>query len=339
MSEQQTTPPVDLVVVIDTSVSMGDEARALSEAAQAAIEAARSSCPSDLRVVWLGIEGTWKGTVFNRTVRDYLVQEAKVPEAELHSRKRGTVADGGAQEDAARTIEDISTCFDWRPGAARAIFYLGDEALEGGGDKTEQKDIDAANKAIAIARQANVTIHTYMGTSKSKFKDTIQKEYARVARETGGQTFTDQDAISGFTSVLERVICGSGPTERSERRMPASNPVEGSPVTTATMTDDPSKATIFVNNGTIFICCAMANEKASEIAGQRSTLNNGVKLLGEVFITPGTSLILEGQVGAGLLHTALGVAATAFLGPIGPLARILIAANSYTQSISDRDGK
>ena len=48
---------VDLVVV-DTSPSMRDEAQALSNAAASAIASAKSSFPSDLRIAWLGIEGT-----------------------------------------------------------------------------------------------------------------------------------------------------------------------------------------------------------------------------------------------------------------------------------------
>ncbi|MFH7028319.1 MAG: hypothetical protein ACHBN1_23700 [Heteroscytonema crispum UTEX LB 1556] len=60
MSLQNTTiPTVDLVIFIDTSSSMKDEAQALSSSAEAAIAAAKSSCPSDLRVTWLGIEGIW----------------------------------------------------------------------------------------------------------------------------------------------------------------------------------------------------------------------------------------------------------------------------------------
>ncbi len=202
-------PPVDLVIVIDTSPSMKDEAQALSDAATSAIAKAKSSCPSDLRVVWLGIEGTWKGTNFDQTLRTYLTQNCQVTESKLRGRKRGELESAGAQEDAARAIEDISDYFDWREGAARAMFYLGDEALEGGGDKTEQKDVLAANLAIQKAQGAGVTVHTYFGTSKSKHQEGIKTEYARVATSTGGQSFTNRDAISGFSAVLEKVICGS----------------------------------------------------------------------------------------------------------------------------------
>lgn len=206
-----TADPVDLVVVIDTSPSMKDEASDLSNAAAAAISAAAASCPCDLRVIWFGVEGTWKGTNFNRTLRDYLLKECKVADAELRSRRRGELAEAGAQEDAARTVEDISNHFDWRAGAARSIFYLGDEALEGGGDRTDEEDIIGANKAIAIAKQAGVKVHTYFGTTKSKFKEGMEQEYARLARETGGIAFTDRDSIGGFTEVLQKVICNSRP--------------------------------------------------------------------------------------------------------------------------------
>lgn len=230
--QQGIIPPVDLVVVIDTSPSMKDEAEDLSQVAEAAIVAAKYSYPSDLRVAWLGIEGTWKGTRFDRTIRDYLIYQCNVPESEIRGRKRGEVASAGAQEDAARVIEDISDHFNWRPGAARAIFYLGDEALEGGGDKTKQEDIEAANLAIQKAKNAGVTVYTYFGTSKSKYREGIEKEYVRVSSETGGQAFTDKDAISGFTAVLEKVICGSRPKESPTPKPEASPQVVLPPGTT-----------------------------------------------------------------------------------------------------------
>lgn len=206
-------PKVDLVVVIDSSVSMKDEATALSDAVGAAIEAAKSSCPSDLRVTYLGIEGIFKGTRFDQTVRHYLTAAAKVTDADLRGRTLGTVAGGGAQEDCARAIEDVSLHFDWRAGASRAVFILGDESLEGGNEnaKQDQADLDAATRAIGVAKQAGVKVHTYMGTSgvKASTKQAIQAEYARVAQSTGGQAFTSQDALSGFTDLLQKVICGS----------------------------------------------------------------------------------------------------------------------------------
>jgi len=213
-----TIPLVDLVVAIDSSVSMKDEAVALDAAVSAAIEAARAHCPSDLRVVYLGIEGTFRDTRFNQSIRKYLTTTANAAEAELRGRQRGTVAGGGAQEDGARAIEDLSRHFDWRPGAGRALFFLGDESLDGGNQdgKQDQGDIEAANLAIAVAKEAGVRVHTYLGTSsvKDKVRREIEGEYARVARETGGQSFTSQDALRGFQALLQDVICGSKPAPR-----------------------------------------------------------------------------------------------------------------------------
>ncbi|HEY9771576.1 MAG TPA: hypothetical protein V6C71_24295 [Coleofasciculaceae cyanobacterium] len=202
-------PNTDLVIVIDTSPSMKDEAQALNKAAQTAIDAAKVSCPSNLRVIWLGIEGTWKETQFARTVRNYLTNECKVSESSLRSRKRGELKSAGAQEDGARAIEDLIEHFNWRENASKVIFYLGDEAFDGGGSKTERTDIESANAAITKAQAAGVIVHTYFGTSKSKHRQGIASEYARLATKTGGQAFTNRDCLEGFGAVLEKVICGS----------------------------------------------------------------------------------------------------------------------------------
>ncbi|AFY58682.1 hypothetical protein Riv7116_6340 [Rivularia sp. PCC 7116] len=211
-------PIVDLVIIIDTSPSMKDEARALSNAAENAINCASTSCPTELRVTWFGIEGTWRGTNFNQTIRNYLTKSCNVSDSKLRGRKRGQLKSAGAQEDVARAIEDICDYFDWRENAARAIFCLGDEALEGGGEKTEREDIEAANLAIQTAKVSKVTVHTYCGISKSKFQEGIKREYQRIASETGGQFFTDEDSIQGFNAVLEKVICGSNPVTVSQNK-------------------------------------------------------------------------------------------------------------------------
>jgi hypothetical protein len=70
-----------------------------------------------------------------------------------------------------------------------------------------------------------------------------------------------------------------------------------------------------------------------------NVVSNAVKLFGET-VLPGASLIVSGRVGAGLLHTALGIASTAVLGPVGMFGRVvpfLIAANSFNRSVNDRN--
>lgn len=193
------TSPVDLVVVIDTSGSMSDEAKTLSDAADAAISAAAKSCPSDLRVAWFGIEGTWTDTKFIQKYRDYL-HGLGVPDSDI-------VCTVGDLEDGAAAIMDLSDHFDWRSSAARNIFYLGDEALEGGNPQ-DADDVTAANSAIVVANARNVTVFTYAGTGVQT--DTAA-EYARVATETGGRFYSALAAdIGEFQTLLEEVICASG---------------------------------------------------------------------------------------------------------------------------------
>ncbi|AUX40368.1 hypothetical protein SOCE26_017680 [Sorangium cellulosum] len=222
--ESTSVPPVDLVVVIDSSVSMKDEAEALSQAVAAAIEAAKTKCPSDLRVTYLGIEGTFKNTRFETTVRKYLTQTAKADASSLKGRTHENLTAEQKKafdptEDGARAIEDIATHFDWRPGAARGVFFLGDEPLEGGlsAKGQDQEDIEAADRAIEVATKTGTRVHTYLGTGKfssdarihERMSKEIEAEYARVAQETGGKAFTSKDALNGFQAVLEKVICGS----------------------------------------------------------------------------------------------------------------------------------
>ncbi|HEX8618834.1 MAG TPA: DUF6072 family protein [Thermoanaerobaculia bacterium] len=63
-------------------------------------------------------------------------------------------------------------------------------------------------------------------------------------------------------------------------------------------------------------------------------LANGAKVLGELAVIPGASLIADGDVKGGVLHGAIGIAAAVVFGPIGWLA---VAANSYSRSVSGRN--
>jgi len=78
----------------------------------------------------------------------------------------------------------------------------------------------------------------------------------------------------------------------------------------------------------------MAQEQ--RMAQEQNVLANGVKLLGEVTVTPGAGLLLDGKIGYGLLHAGLAVAATVTLGPVGAvIARGLLAVNSYSNSVNN----
>jgi len=178
-------------------------------------KAGELQCPSDLKVSYLGIEGKFSDSLFSTTIREHLTKLG-VAEGDMRGRKRGSVASGGAQEDVGRAIEDVVTHNDWRAGTKKSVFVLGDEAIDGG-DPFEQADIDAANTAIAVANAGDTRVHTYLAKvaaaknkAEAKGQEANKAEFARVASETGGQSYTHEDTLDGgFQAMLESVICAS----------------------------------------------------------------------------------------------------------------------------------
>jgi len=68
-------------------------------------------------------------------------------------------------------------------------------------------------------------------------------------------------------------------------------------------------------------------------------LGNGLKLAGEALI-PGASEMLAGNIGSGLLHTALAVGAGALLVGtplLAGLAVLTVKANSYSRSVTGQN--
>jgi hypothetical protein len=64
-----------------------------------------------------------------------------------------------------------------------------------------------------------------------------------------------------------------------------------------------------------------------------TVLTNALKFAGETMVLPGSSLIWEGRLGSGVLHTVAAVVAGGLLGPIGTM---LVIANSFSKSVNDQ---
>ncbi len=200
---------VDLIILVDSSDSMADEAVPLLKLLEKIVAETREACPNDLRVVWLGIEGVWEETAVTQTCHHYLATLG-VAKAQLFSRKRGTVKTQGAQEDGARAISDLATHFDWRPGAWRTILYVGDEPLEGGLPHN-RADVRAANQAILTARQREVRVFCYAGTGDdtAAADDVVVAAYQRLTDATAGKTYAAPMAsLQTFGDDLATLLCG-----------------------------------------------------------------------------------------------------------------------------------
>jgi hypothetical protein len=83
----------------------------------------------------------------------------------------------------------------------------------------------------------------------------------------------------------------------------------------------------------------MAAAQLSTAQAQQATANaihgaiTGAKVLSEFAVVPGASLLLSGQVGSGLAHTAGAFAASYFMGPIG---WALVVADSISESVAGK---
>jgi hypothetical protein len=206
---------VDLVFLIDSSDSMKDEAAALSEKLNAAIEAASKACPSDLRVEFLGIEGTFANSKFDKAVRSYLTDTLGVDDGLIKGRKHAAIGNP-AQEDVAPAAEDVIKLFDWRAGAEKNLFVLGDESLYGGEMVLNEERIKACDEAIGTALDHAVKVHTYLGTPHHTLpyptpadERAMIKEYKRLALRTGGEHYIYTNGIADFIQVLKNTICAS----------------------------------------------------------------------------------------------------------------------------------
>lgn len=77
----------------------------------------------------------------------------------------------------------------------------------------------------------------------------------------------------------------------------------------------------------------MASEK--ETLSPAGEILNAVKLVGDLVVLPGVSLLMQGKVPEGGAHAILGFLAARMLGTVaGPVCWILLAANSYAKSTS-----
>jgi hypothetical protein len=74
-----------------------------------------------------------------------------------------------------------------------------------------------------------------------------------------------------------------------------------------------------------------AEAPSSEISGG-VLLERGLKIAGES-VAPGASLLLDGKVVPGVAHFLAGMLARAVFGPVGV---ILVAADSYSRSVSGK---
>ena len=230
-----TTKKVDLVVLIDSSGSMGIAAVAVAEAAKEALKAAEKSCPSDLRMTWMTVDRAKPGanpvgdlgtitaqltnTEFKQTHQQYLESigstgpfEQDVPQAS------GDYA--YPNEEGADAMADISNFFDWRPNSCKAIFYISDTALDG-----DIAPFDApVNNAVAAASANGVVFFAHKITPGSVNNPAVKASYDKLTVSTGGSAYHGPVDKDQYIKLLENAICNACGAECREVKLPKMEP-------------------------------------------------------------------------------------------------------------------
>lgn len=197
----------DLIVLIDCSGSMEGRAKVVSDAAAAAVKAASKHCNVDLRIAYMGVEGTWSGTVFTTDHLAYL-KALWTPDPAFATDNPPRTDWHANREEGANAVEDLSKYYDWRPDTCRAIFYISDEKLDSG-ESTPAEDTAAVASAVAAARANDVTVfahHITYGGEDPK----ISQDYRDLTGQTGGTAyFSERPSVADYEKMLAEAICAS----------------------------------------------------------------------------------------------------------------------------------
>lgn len=75
----------------------------------------------------------------------------------------------------------------------------------------------------------------------------------------------------------------------------------------------------------------MSSDSSVAVLSPADQALNGVKIISDVAVLPGSSLLVEGKILEGSAHAIVGHVAMRLIGPVG---WVLVAANSYSKSSS-----
>lgn len=229
------TKVVDLVILLDSSSSMNGAATAVSNAAADALAAAAKECPSDLRTVWLVVDGAkpgpnppgdlgditplLAGTPFTQSHQQYLIvaSPGSGPFKQDEPQPPGDSTYPG--EEGADAIADLCNFFDWRPDSCRAIFYVSDTKLDG----YSLYDAAAAANAQAAASAHGVVLFAHHIGPATPITPEMQN-YLDMCTPTGGSVYFGPVDTEQYKVLLKNAICNACGEECKKLDLPAIEP-------------------------------------------------------------------------------------------------------------------
>ncbi len=206
----ESNPKVDLVVIMDQSSSMNDEATAVTNATAESISIAKKDCNVDLRTEFLAITGvSFPNSLFTQTVRNYL---NSVNQSTLNFAldDYSNLTSSAAQfELGAAAMDDVSQYFDWREEACKAILYISDEPVNGGSGTPIESENQAVENAIQSALNNEVALFTN-SLNDGAIGQVHLDNYEKITIETGGLNFfVDNANVETYLLIMPQIICNA----------------------------------------------------------------------------------------------------------------------------------
>lgn len=227
---------VDLIVLLDSSGSMSGAAKAVSDAAEAAIAAAARECPSNLRVAYFVVDSTKAGADPAGHLGDITALLAGTPFTQSHQQYLQSIGAAGPfkqdepqppgdptypGEEGADSISDLCNFYDWRPAACRSIFYISDTALDG-----YSAFYDAAATNATAAALANGVVLFAHKIPEGFAPDDAAREaaYDHMTDPTGGSTYHGPVDTAKYVELVKDAICRACGSECKEAKLPEIKP-------------------------------------------------------------------------------------------------------------------
>ncbi len=196
--------PIDMVVVIDTSGSMDDEAAALC----ASVDNIATTLRFDGIELLMTVLGVTEDT--GNDPAAYSCLGGNVADAIGDAVPGGGTLD--APEDWGPAIAVLAEGFPWAAGSIRVVVPMSDEAPQDGDPCADPgEDRDAINNAAAIANDYDVAVSPITGTGAGPCVRTLAKD---IAADTDGehrQSLAPDEDLAESMIAAARATCSFGP--------------------------------------------------------------------------------------------------------------------------------
>jgi len=181
---------MDVILLVDTSASMGDELRALCRGIDDVVTELDERGVS-ANVVVLGITET-------RDCADQYITRL-IPEGQTQDK-----------EDWGLAVADLARHYEWTPDAERLIIPMSDEGpLQG--DPVDDEDEGAIQSAIQAAQDNEAMVSPLMGTD---FNSDVEPLAHDLAQQTKGQVFASKDPDDDLLDGLRDLVLAAADRTR-----------------------------------------------------------------------------------------------------------------------------